>query len=266
MKLYETGNANIWTDPHIQKQMLLAHLNVNTNAASRKPQIIEATVDWILSDFKEAGKLVDLGCGPGLYAQRFASRHWQVLGVDINSVSVEYAKQVAEANRLDIRYLNSSYLTPFTEEKFDLGTCIYCDFGALTPSQQKEFLGNVSNLINPGGMFVFDLFGAGLTKSKKAGKAWTREDGESFWSKEPCYVLSESVHFESEAVWGQKYIILPDGGTPKTYVLWDHYFTEAKIADLIGGFGWRIEEINLDLVKKNEFTSEDVLFIKARKI
>jgi len=265
MELYEPGTANIWTDLHIREQMLLAHLYSATDAASRNPATSRATVDWILHDRNKPGILIDFGCGPGLYAEIFARRGWNVLGIDINVFSLEYARKVASEKNLDIQYLEGSYLEPFSEAVFDLGVCIYCDFGALQVSQQKQFLNNANKLIVPGGRFVFDVFGPGLSKTKEEGKAWTRESAGGFWSKRPCYVLSEVEHFETEGVWGQKYIVIPDGEEPKTYVLWDHYFTEEKVSKLLGEFGFEVEEFKSSLVNKNEFTSEDVLFIKARK-
>jgi len=43
MKLYEEGSANIWSDPYIRKQLLAAHINPNSDAASRKPETINTT-------------------------------------------------------------------------------------------------------------------------------------------------------------------------------------------------------------------------------
>jgi hypothetical protein len=35
--LYERTTEKFWTDPHIAKQMLAAHIDPNTDAASRRP-------------------------------------------------------------------------------------------------------------------------------------------------------------------------------------------------------------------------------------
>lgn len=63
----------LWTRPHIAQQMLQFHLDDATELASRNPRTIDATVDWIDSKLGLSGtRLCDLGCGPGLYAERFA--------------------------------------------------------------------------------------------------------------------------------------------------------------------------------------------------
>lgn len=52
--------------------MLDVHLNPNIEAASRKPEMIDRSVKWMIETLGlKAGDIVlDLGCGPGLYASR----------------------------------------------------------------------------------------------------------------------------------------------------------------------------------------------------
>jgi SAM-dependent methyltransferase len=265
MELYETGNASIWSDPYVREQLLKAHLNPNSDAASRKPQTIKASIDWILQGQPDTGSIIDLGCGPGLYTQEFAARGWQVVGVDINESAIDYATKIGKSKGLAVRYLHQSYLDKVDTGTFDIATCIYCDFGALTDVQQKKFLGNVHELLTPNGILVFDVFGKGISRTKKEGRSWERESANGFWSESPCYVLSECQHFEKEQVWGQKYIVIPDSDEPSTYVLWDHYFTVEKLKALLLEAGFSMVEARTDIVQESDFTSGDVLFVLARK-
>ncbi len=70
--LFEPGEAKFWDDPHISKSMLEAHLNPNHDASSRKPDAIDKTVKHLFESkvLKAGMKVLDLGCGPGLYAER----------------------------------------------------------------------------------------------------------------------------------------------------------------------------------------------------
>lgn len=265
MELYETGDASIWTDPHIREQLLAAHLDAASDAASRKPATIRKTVDWILEDGAQPGSVIDLGCGPGFYAELFAERGWAVLGVDINPASLQYARRSSQAKGLDIAYLERSYLEAFTERTFDLALCVYCDFGALTLDQQGVFLDNAARLLKPGGRLVIDVFGPSLSAGRSEGKAWTREADGGFWSERPCHVLSESRHFVDQAVWGRKETVIADGDRPKTYVLWDHYYSEQTISRRLAEHGFRVVDIATDLIARNDFASNDVLFVKATK-
>jgi hypothetical protein len=63
------GEALFWNDPYIAQQMLKAHLDPDTDAASRKPETIERSVAWMVDQLQlgRGSRFLDLGCGPGLY-------------------------------------------------------------------------------------------------------------------------------------------------------------------------------------------------------
>ncbi|OQY12243.1 MAG: hypothetical protein B6I31_03485, partial [Desulfobacteraceae bacterium 4572_19] len=133
-ELYEKGTSFMWTDKHISKQLLNIHLNPDIDLGSRKRSTIEETANWILSTQKEKGKLniLDLGCGPGLYTEIFAEKGHSVTGIDISKNSIEYASKSAEGKKMDIAYLNTSYLEVNLESnKYDLVVLIYTDLGVL---------------------------------------------------------------------------------------------------------------------------------------
>ena len=64
----------LWNDEHITKGMLEAHLDPNTDAASRNKMFMDKSIDWIVSHFKinNTSAIIDFGCGPGMYTTRFA--------------------------------------------------------------------------------------------------------------------------------------------------------------------------------------------------
>ena len=70
-ELYTPSTCPFWDEEHISKGMLEAHLNPELNAATRKHDFVDKSVNWIASiappvQFKN---LLDLGCGPGIYAE-----------------------------------------------------------------------------------------------------------------------------------------------------------------------------------------------------
>jgi hypothetical protein len=74
--LYGKGNASMWEDEYISGRLLELHLDPDCDAASRRRSTIERTVQWIgryLDDTQRS--VLDLGCGPGLYAN-----DWQNMG------------------------------------------------------------------------------------------------------------------------------------------------------------------------------------------
>jgi 2-polyprenyl-3-methyl-5-hydroxy-6-metoxy-1,4-benzoquinol methylase len=103
---FTPGEPRFWDDPHISKHLLATHLDPETNLASRKPETIDASVAWIMAelDLKAGDRVLDLGCGPGLYANRFAQLGLKVTGVDYSKRSIDYARWAAKELNLEIDY------------------------------------------------------------------------------------------------------------------------------------------------------------------
>src|SRR5512144_287311 len=68
--------SELWTDEYVSAQMLSFHLNPDVDLSSRKMAFIERSVDWLVShfDITSGVRVIDFGCGPGLYTSRLAER------------------------------------------------------------------------------------------------------------------------------------------------------------------------------------------------
>ena len=223
-------------------------------------------MNWIESIAEGKKKMLDLGCGPGLYAFAFAEKGYSVTGIDISSLSIEYAKKQAKLEKKNIEFICADYLKKRVDNKYDIVTCIYCDFGALIPKEQMVFLKNAYKALNNNGSIILDVFGKGICRSKKEYRKWQYVGGKDFWSQKPHYLLEESIHFKEQKVWGNRTIVIEEKEESKEYITWDHYYSEEEITELLKENRFNVIEIKNNIVSKNDFTSNDVMFIKARKI
>ncbi len=75
-ELYQASTSKLWDDEHISKKMLESHLD-EWDAATRPHKFVDKSVDWIVSILppKKHPKLIDLGCGPGIYAEKFFAKY-----------------------------------------------------------------------------------------------------------------------------------------------------------------------------------------------
>ena len=82
----------LWTDEYTSKQMLNYHLNEDIDLSSRNRKFIEKSVEWILTHFSvnDNTRMMDFGCGPGLYTQRFANTGAKVTGIDFSKSSINW--------------------------------------------------------------------------------------------------------------------------------------------------------------------------------
>lgn len=243
--LYAGLDNAFWIDPHIASQMLLAHLDPTTEAASYPPDQIEATIAWLTQQLGvTAGmRLLDLGCGPGLYTRRWAAQGLQVTGVDFSQVSLLHACQHDPHST----YYCQNYLELALDETFDVVTLISRDFCALTPAQSEQLLDVVRRHLKGGGAFVLDVTTRYQHISGSSTQAWSAYPDGGFWSADPHLLLMH--HYERpdvEAVLDQYIIVYPDGRV-QAHHNWLHYYSAESITAVLEGHGFRVEGLYSDL-------------------
>lgn len=241
---FTPGEALFWDDPHISSQMLEAHLNPEVEAASRRPETIDRSVEWLIEalGLKPGDPILDLGCGPGLYASRFARAGMQVTGVDYSRRSIDYARGYAEKNKLDIRYRYQNYLELDDENQYRAAFLIYGDFCPLAPEQRSTLLRNISCALEPGGKFVLDVSTREQRKRHGNKNAWyAREKG--FWKPGAHIVLEEGFDYPEESIWLDQYTVVEADGRVSVYRNWFQDYTPETITEELSKAGFSVDSL-----------------------
>lgn len=117
---------------------------------------IEKVFD-MLSQLELPGKrILDLGTSIGTYAYEFASRGYNVTGIDLDDKSISIAREIAEADGKNINYIvgDVSEKANFKDNEFDL---IYA--GDIIEHLENNLLlktmSNCFSWLKPGGFFIF---------------------------------------------------------------------------------------------------------------
>ena len=254
-----------WDDPYISQQMLLAHLDPDLEAASYKHKTIDQITEWQVEyhNLREGARILDLGCGPGLYCTRFAKHGLEVVGMDYSRNSIHYAKKYAEENDLNISYIHQDYLTMDYANEFDAVFLIYCDFGALTNDGRDRLLQKIYKALKPGGVFVFDVFTGYNWEQPKERNWYASESG--FWRPTPHLILEQTFHYPEESVYLNQYIVIEGNGKITTYNITDHYYSKKDILELMTKHGYQVQEVWSDLKGKPYEECTKSLGICARK-
>ena len=234
----------LWTDPHISEQMLRYHLDPAVDAASRSAEIIERSVAWMVGAFAlgDGARVVDLGCGPGLYANALARAGATVTGVDFSSRSLAYAREVAERDALPARYVHANYITWSPEDRFDLALMIYRDYGAMAPDDRRQLLNRVRAMLEPGGAFVFDLASLAALADEEEASAYAPELMDGFWSAEPYYGFLNTFVYPEARVSLDRYEIVESHRT-RTFCNWTQYYDPDSLADELAADGFAVTEL-----------------------
>lgn len=245
---FTPGESLFWDDPHISKQMLEAHLNPDIDAASRKPETIDRSVKWLVKalGLKTDASLLDLGCGPGLYASRFAQAGFNVTGVDYSHRSIEYASNHARENNLQITYRCQNYLELDDDSLYDAAFLIYGDFCPLNPQQRAVLLKNVHRALKPNGCFVLDVSTREHRRKHGNRNAWYAAES-GFWRPGPHLVLEEGFNYPEQSIWLDQYTVIEADGKVTVYRNWFQDYTPETITDELSDGGFSVESLWGDL-------------------
>jgi len=231
----------LWTNKHTSKEMLKYHLNENIDISSRKIEFINKSIYWIMKHFRlcEKSDILDIGCGPGLYACRFAERKISVTGIDFSNNSIEYAEKFAKKNKLNINYINQNYLNYTTNKKFDLIIMIMCDFCALSPTQRKLLLAKFKLLLKPKGKILLDVYTLNFYETKNENSNYIKNYLNNFWSPKTYYCFINTFKYDFEKVTLDKYTIIEK--TKKRIVYnWLQYYSKESLKKEFLNNGFKI--------------------------
>ncbi len=264
--LFAPGEPQFWTDPHIARQMLLVHLDPDTDLASRRPETIDRSTAWIVETLgvKPGDSVLDLGCGPGLYAARLAQYRLQVTGVDFSQNSIDYARQYAAQHGLAVTYRCQDYLELEDESRFDVALLIYGDFCPLSPGQRTRLLANIRRALKPGGRFVFDVSSPQLHLQAAHKNSWYASEG-GFWRSGPHLVLEQGFAYPDDVNLSQ-YIILEPDGKISVYRNWFQDYTIERIEAELKANGFDAQSFWNDLAGMPYSEPTDWIGIVASKI
>jgi len=249
-----------WDDEHISKFLLEAHLSQDTEAASRSSQTIDRSVDWLSSLIPEGSRILDLGCGPGLYDRRLSAKGYSVTGIDFSRRSIDYARTHDQVTT----YHSRNYLTIDFENAFDAVTLIYCDYAALVPDERKQLLQKIFRALRPGGILILDVFTAQIRRGKQERTIWTYHENGGFWNPDPHLCLEARYYYDNMRVQAEKYIVV----TPtdiREYIVWDTVYDAPALRDELSAVGFARCELFDDVMGQPYTGMADTMCALARK-
>jgi SAM-dependent methyltransferase len=246
---FTPGEPLFWDDPYISTQMLAAHLNPANDLASRRPETIDCSIDWLIEHLNllPGAGVIDLGCGPGLYSSRLAQRGFKVTGIDYSHRSIEFAAEFADQHHLDIRYRYQNYLTLDDAGEYDVAMLIYGDFCPLSPEQRGQLLQNVYRALKPGGYFVLDVTTRAHRKRYGSSNGWYVAD-KGFWKPNLHLVLEQGFDYPELSIFLDQAIVLEEDGKLSVYRNWFQDFSRETITEELEKGGFTVQSVGNDLL------------------
>lgn len=178
-------------------------------------------------DLPQGGSLLELGCGRGSFAVRFAQWGYEVTGVEESAPLLEVARQAAarwevtpELRQADLRSLPE-------RSRFD--GALILDFGTLPDLDNSEMMRAVAAALKPGGKIVFSTCNPYY---------WSREPRTEHRSSEGTDIIRRfAFDFPSGSVQSRVRFILPSGERKDLPSARYRAYTIPELRSLVGATG-----------------------------
>jgi SAM-dependent methyltransferase len=239
---WSEGDNIPWDDPKFSERMLAEHLSQEHDLASRKSTTIDEHVEWIFSTVLDGkpSRLLDLGCGPGLYAHRLSVRGCDCVGVDFSPASIRHATKVAATDGLRCRFVHADVRDEAFGTGFDLVMMIFGQINVFHRDRAMEILKKAHGALEPGGRLLLEYQPAELIeKGGEAEPSWYSATSGLF-SDQPHLVLQENFWDERAAASTTRFMVIDAStGAVSSYALSNEAYTDDDLDDALHevGFG-----------------------------
>jgi SAM-dependent methyltransferase len=247
-----SGTGNLpWDDPDFSERMLRVHLDETRQAATRPEPQRKLIIDWLTRELGLGDRtyLLDLACGPGLYALELARREVPVTGIDFAPAAIGHAQRTAAVFRLEDRanFVRADIrLANLGVAAFDAVMMLYGQLTVFQPHETTSILERVRRALTPGGAFAFEILDP--ERINREPQSWWATPTSGIWNDGPCLDLAER-HFDeaSGAMVQRHHVIRLDTGQLEVVSVCDQvYRTEdvllmaekAGFADVEVHYGW----------------------------
>ena len=251
----------LWTDPHVARQMLSLHLCDETALASRPSVEIDRMAAWIDRELGLDGKhVLDLGCGPGLYASRFHAAGARVTGIDLSATSVAHAK---EQGCPGAEFRVGDYLQ-LGLPSADIVTLIYGDVCAMPPWARQRLFLKVGAALPDGGAFLLDAFPTAQFERLREGMEIAINLDGGFWAPGDYVGLRSTFLYKECSTALDRYLIVEPSRT-RSICNWLEYMTPSRLSAELEQTGF-VSSLALEAVSGGPWRSDDKPFaLIARK-
>ncbi len=119
-----------------------------------------------IESFVTGGRILDVGCGMGIFLKEASSRMWEAYGVDVSPFAVHYARETLALR--NVRVLDVKSLD-FMDGSMDAVTMFHLIEHVLYP---KELVDSCHRILRPGGILVVETPDISSGRARRQGINW----------------------------------------------------------------------------------------------
>ena len=262
------GEKIPWHDPGFSQRMLREHLSQEHDAASRRAHVIDRQIRWIHDHVLggQASRVLDLGCGPGLYTSRLARLGHECVGIDYGPASIAYARRVAEREGLRCRYLEADVREADYGSGYDLVMFLFGELNVFRPADAKAILRKAHDALRDGGLLLLEPHTyEAVEQLGQAPAFWYSAEGGLFAAR-PHICLEESFWDRDQEVAIQRYYVVDaETGSVARHAASTQAYQETAYRALLAGSDFGAVDIYPSLAGEPDEEQRYFLAIVAHK-
>jgi SAM-dependent methyltransferase len=242
---WSEGEKIPWNEPSFSARMLKEHLSQQHDAASRRSEKIDKHIAWIHNAVlqQKRVKVLDLGCGPGLYTQRLTQLGHECVGIDFSPASIAYAA-ANEADGEEHGQVRSTYVLQDIRKAdygcgFGLVMLIFGEFNVFSPSDAQAILCKAHTALDPGGVLLIEpQTEKAIFQEGNSPRSWYSSPSGLF-SDKPHICLTENFWDEASKTTSIRYwIINAATGQISRYTSSTQAYTQEELHSMLSTCGF----------------------------
>jgi SAM-dependent methyltransferase len=243
---WQEGDNIPWNEPAFSARMLSEHLTQAHDRASRRSHLIDQHIAWIHQELlqERPARILDLGCGPGLYSNRLALLGHSCVGIDYSPASIAYAQEYALQTNLAATYLHEDMRAAPYGEGYDFVMLLFGELNVFSRADAATILAKSYAALEPGGLLLLEphVYDS-LVPAPNATNQWFSSPGGLF-SPSPHLVLTEEHWNPAISTLTRRYYVVDATTAAVTrYAQSMQAYTPAEYKQLLSDVGFANTEI-----------------------
>jgi SAM-dependent methyltransferase len=204
-----------------------------------------------------AGRVLDLGCGPGRHAVPLAIRGLNVTAVDASPFLLGKAKEHANRSNVEVDFVQADMRAFRRPERFDLAVSMFSSFGYFADrADDRQVAANLHDSLSSGGLALIDVMSKELTGRFK--DTWWTE-AENVTKVERHEIVENWTRIKSE------WLLIRDGSV-QHFEYCVRIYSGQELSDLLRDVGFGDVVLHGDLDGRPYGPSARRLVAVARKV
>lgn len=237
---WSTSDKLPWNEPDFSRRMLHEHLRQDHDMASPRAGKIDKHVEYIHAELlsRRPTRILDLGCGPGLYTSRLAKLGHTCVGVDFSPASIEYARNEANDKSLDCTYIQKDIRETSFSENFGLVMMLHGEMNTFSKTEIREILKNVESVLDGNGILLLTASTVdGIKPPQPIQRTWESHHSGLF-SDVPYLELDEVIWDSDSKTLVERYFIVDvNTGNVSAYSGYNQAYTNKEYESLLKNCG-----------------------------